>query len=151
MMIPAGESRRLPALRIAACAVVLAGGVVFADAVAAATGGTSGRDATATLESLLPPRTDGLHDWTAPLEPLHFCGEPRLLPTCVPPAPCHPALPPNPFDLVGRQGAPTCGPIYRGPCEPRTGTHDGGPLPRLHRVHDRMVDWFYAPRTPVHP
>jgi hypothetical protein len=87
----------------------------------------------------------------APLEPLHRCGEPRLLPTCVPPPPCHPAEPPRPLDLVGVRGAPTCGPIYGGPCAPRTGTHDDGPLPRLHRVHDRMVDWFYAPRTPIHP
>jgi hypothetical protein len=99
----------------------------------------------------LPPRTDSLADWFAPLEPLHRCGEPRLLPTCVPPPPCHPAQPPRPFDLVGVRGAPTCGPIYGGPCAPRTGTHDDGPLPRIHRMHDRMVDWFYAPRTPVHP
>ncbi|MFM7244578.1 MAG: hypothetical protein ACKO40_10480 [Planctomycetaceae bacterium] len=85
------------------------------------------------------------------VEPLHHCGEPRLLPTCVPPPPCHPSQPPQPFDLVGVRGAPTCGPIYRGPCAPRTGTHDDEPLPRVHRVHDRMVDWFYAPRTPIHP
>lgn len=99
----------------------------------------------------LPPRTDSTADWFAPLEPLHHCGEPRLLPTCVPPPPCHPSQPPRPFDLVGMRGDATCGPIYRGPCAPRTGTHDDGPLPRIHRVHDRMVDWFYAPRTPVHP
>lgn len=103
------------------------------------------------LARLLPPRTDRPDDWRAPLEPLHFCGEPRLLPTCVPPPPCHPACPPQPLDLVGVPGAATRGPIYRGPCAPRTGSHDDGPLPRLHRVHDRMVDWFYAPRTPILP
>jgi hypothetical protein len=103
------------------------------------------------LAKLLPPRTDSASDWYAPLEPLHRCGEPRLLPTCVPPPPCHPALPPRPYDLVGMPGAPTCGPIYRGPCAPRTGTHDNGPHPRIHRIHDRAFDWFYAPRTPIHP
>jgi len=144
MIQPANRRR----LSMAAIAVWTA---IVAATPARAADATSARDAAATLESLLPGRTDGVQDWTAPLEPLHYCGEPRLLPTCVPPAPCHPALPPHPLDFVGRQGAPTCGPIYRGPCEPRTGTHDGGPLPRLHRVHDRMVDWFYAPRTPVHP
>ena len=103
------------------------------------------------LAKLLPPRTDSASDWYTPLEPLHRCGEPRLLPTCVPPPPCHPALPPRPYDLVGMPGAPTCGPIYRGPCAPRTGTHDNGPHPRIHRIHDRAFDWFYAPRTPIHP
>jgi len=103
------------------------------------------------LATLLPPRTDNASDWYAPLEPLHRCGEPRLLPTCVPPPPCHPALPPQPYDLVGMPGAPTCGPIYRGPCAPRTGTHDNGPHPRAHRLHDRAFDWFYAPRTPILP
>jgi hypothetical protein len=103
------------------------------------------------IADLLPPRNDSLPDWHAPVEPLHHCGEPRLLPTCVPPPPCHPSEPPRPLDLVGVRGVPTCGPIYRGPCAPRTGTHDAGPLPRIHRIHDRMVDWFYAPRTPVHP
>ena len=39
------------------------------------------------LATLLPPRTDNVSDWYAPLEPLHRCGEPRLLPTCVPPPP----------------------------------------------------------------
>ena len=107
--------------------------------------------AATSIADLLPPRDDSLPDWYAPVEPLHECGEPRLLPTCVPPPPCHPSEPPRPLDLVGVRGAPTCGPIYRGPCAPRTGTHDAGPLPRIHRIHDRMVDWFYAPRTPVHP
>lgn len=112
---------------------------------------TTGPDAARSIESLLPPRTDTLADWFAPLEPLHDCGEPRLLPPCVPPPPCHPALPPQPYDLVGVRGGPTCGPIYRGPCAPRTGTHDDGPHPRVHRIHDRLFDWFYAPRTPVLP
>ncbi|MFM7207309.1 MAG: hypothetical protein ACKO4T_11660 [Planctomycetaceae bacterium] len=103
------------------------------------------------LARLLPPRSDTFADWYAPLEPLYHCGEPRLLPTCVPPPPCHPALPPRPLDLVGMPGAPTCGPIYRGPCAPRTGSHDAGPHPRAHRVHDRLVDWFYTPRTPILP
>ncbi len=103
------------------------------------------------LAHLLPPRTDTFADWNAGVEPLHVCGEPRMLPTCVPPPPCHPAFPPHPFDLIGVNGSPTCGPIYRGPCAPRTGSHDQGPHPRLHRLHDRMVDWFYSPRTPILP
>jgi hypothetical protein len=104
-----------------------------------------------TVARLLPPRSDTAADWNAGLEPLHFCGEPRLLPTCVPPPPCHPALPPQPFDLVGMQGKPTAGPIYRGPCCPRTGSRDCGPCPRAHRLHDRAFDWFYSPRTPIFP
>jgi hypothetical protein len=112
---------------------------------------TTGPDAPSKIESLLPPRTDTAADWYAPLEPLHRCGEPRLLPTCVPPPPCHPSLPPRPFDLVGVRGCPTCGPIYRGPCAARTGSHDAGPHPRIHRVHDRLFDWFYTPRTPILP
>lgn len=107
--------------------------------------------ADAVLATMLPPRSDSAVDWYAPLEPLHRCGEPRLLPTCVPPPPCHPARPPRPFDLIGMAGLPTCGPIYGGPCAPRTGTRDDGPHPRIHRVHDRMFDWFYAPRTPILP
>ena len=103
----------------------------------------TGRDADALLESMLPPRTDSPADWHAGLEPLHHCGEPRLLPTCIPPPPCHPSQPPRPLDLVGMHGAPTCGPRYRGPCCPRTGTHDAGPLPRIHRLHDRGFDRFY--------
>jgi len=107
---------------------------------------TTGPDAEAVLASLLPARSDSPADWVAPLEPLHHCGEPRLLPPCVPPAPCHPALPPRPLDLVGVRGLPTCGPRYGGPCAPRTGSHDEGPLPRLHRVPDRFFDWFYRSR-----
>jgi NADH:ubiquinone oxidoreductase subunit K len=55
------------------------------------------------------------------------------------------------FTAVGVEGVPSCGPIYGGPCEPRTGTHDDGPHPHLHRLHDRLFDWFYAPRTPIFP
>ena len=107
---------------------------------------TTGPDAEAILATLLPPRSDAPFDWVAPLEPLHACGEPRVLPPCVPPPPCHPALPPQPLDLVGMRGTPTCGPIYGGPCAPRTGSHDDGRLPRMHRVHDRLFDWFYRSR-----
>lgn len=95
------------------------------------------------LASILPPRTDSPADWYAGVEPLHNCGEPRLLPPCVPPPPCHPSFPPEPYDLVGVDGMPTSGPRYRGPCCPRTGTHDNGSLPRVHRLHDRAFDWFY--------
>lgn len=121
------------------------------DPAAAAAAPTASVDASDTLAKLLPPRTDTLADWHAPLEPLHDCGEPRTLPPCVPPPPCHPSLPPQPFDLVGARGCPTCGPIYRGPCAPRTGTHDAGPRPRMHRVHDRLFDWFYAPHSHFSP
>jgi len=100
-------------------------------------------DAEARLTRMLPPRTDSPSDWHAGIEPLHYCGEPRLLSSCIPPPPCHPSSPPRPFDLIGVSGAPTCGPIYRGPCNPRTGTGDGDSLPRIHRLHDRAFDWFY--------
>jgi len=95
------------------------------------------------IASMLPPRTDSPWDWQAGLVPLHACGDPRWLPPCVPPPPCHPACPPQPYDLVGVDGLPTRGPRYRGPCCPRTGTHDDGPLPRVYRIHDRAFDWFY--------
>lgn len=107
---------------------------------------TEGPDAERILATMLPPRSDSPADWDAPLEPLHVCGEPRALPPRVPPPPCHPALPPCPFDLVGARGEPTCGPIYGGPCAPRTGSHGDGRLPRLHRVPDRLFDWFYRSR-----
>jgi len=138
-MIPVRQHLRTPAL--AALALLAVAGPARADTA----------PTPPAVADHLPPRTDSLADWFAPVEPLHHCGEPHLLPTCVPPPPCHPAQPQRPFDLIGVRGAPTCGPIYRGPCAPRTGTHDDGPLPRIHRVHDRMVDWFYAPRTPIHP
>lgn len=95
------------------------------------------------LARTLPPRSDRPGDWEAGLEPLHRCGEPRWIEPCIPPPPCHPALPPHPGDLVGVPGEPTCGPIYGGPCCPRTGSHDDGPAPRLHRLHDRLFDAFY--------
>ena len=107
---------------------------------------TTGGDAEKILATLLPPRTDGPADWHAPLEPLHACGEPRALAPCVPPPPCHPALPPRPHDLVGQVGCPTCGPIYRGPCAPRSGECHDGPLAPLHRACDRLFDLFYTPR-----
>jgi len=111
----------------------------------------TGQDADTILSKMIKPRTDSWADWYAPLEPLHRCGEPRALPPCVPPPPCHPSLPPAPYDLVGVQGVPSCGPIYDGPCQPRTGTHDNGPYPRIHRIDDRIFDWFYTPRTPILP
>gem|GEM_PF-4606326 len=95
------------------------------------------------VASMLPPRTDSPSDWYAGLEPLHHCGEPQLLPPCVPPPPCHPSYPPQPFDLISVTGRPTDGPRYRGPCCPRKGTHDDGPLPRVHRLHDHAFDMFY--------
>ena len=127
---------RAPAAALMACALCLG----------AANAQESAPSDKARLATMLPPRTDSPADWHAGVEPLHSCGEPRLLPPCVPPPPCHPANPPRPFDLVGVNGVPTCGPIYRGPCQPRTGTHDGGPLPRMHRLHDRAFDWFYRPK-----
>lgn len=101
------------------------------------------QSADALIESMVPPRSDSPADWQARPLFLHACGEPRKLAPCVPPAPCHPAYPPQPFDLIGVAGAPTCGPRYRGPCEPRLGTHDHGPWPRLHALHDAAFDTFY--------
>jgi hypothetical protein len=95
------------------------------------------------LARALPLRSDRAADWLAGSEPLHQCGEPRWIEPCIPLPPCHPSHPPHPYDLVGVAGDPTCGPIYRGPCCPRTGTHDDGPLPRLHWVNDRLFDAFY--------
>jgi len=95
------------------------------------------------LAVTLPPRGDRAGDWSAGPEPLHRCGEPRWIEPCIPPPPCHPSLPPAPFDLVGVAGEPTAGPIYRGPCCPRTGTRDDGPWPHVHRVGDRLFDAFY--------
>ena len=103
----------------------------------------TGQDANKIMAKMLKPRSDSWADWFAPIEPLHRCGEPRALPPCVPPPPCHPSLPPQPYDLVGVQGTPSCGPIYDGPCQPRTGTHDECPHPYLHRLSDRFFDVFY--------
>jgi len=104
---------------------------------------TTGQDASKVLAKMLKPRSDSWADWNAPLEPLHRCGEPRALPPCVPPPPCHPSMPPAPYDLVGVRGTPSGGPIYEGPCAPRTGTHDDCPHPRVHRLYDRFFDCFY--------
>lgn len=104
---------------------------------------STGPDAETILARLLPPRSDSWSDWSSGLEPLHACGEPRALAPCVPPPPCHPANPPQPLDLVGVHGTPSCGPIYSGPCAPRTGTHDDAHLPWLHRAYDRFFDCFY--------
>lgn len=106
----------------------------------------TGGDAETILARMLPRRTDAPGDWFAPLEPLHVCGEPRALSPCVPPPPCHPAHPPRPYDLVGQRGVPSCGPIYGGPCEPRSGTCHDGPLAPFHRTCDRLFDVFYTPR-----
>jgi hypothetical protein len=103
----------------------------------------TGQDANKVLAKTLKPRSDTWADWYAPLEPLHRCGEPRALPPCVPPPPCHPSAPPAPYDLVGVQGVPSGGPIYEGPCQPRTGTHDHCPHPHVHRLSDRFFDAFY--------
>lgn len=103
----------------------------------------TGEDALAILATLLPGRSDTPYDWHAPVEPLHGPCEPRALPPCVPPPPCHPSDPPRPYDLVGMVGWPSGGPIYRGPCEPRTGKHDDCHCAWYHRLHDRFVDHFY--------
>jgi len=97
----------------------------------------------ALLAKMLPARSDTPADWQAGPPCLHHRGEPRILPPCIPSAPCHPASPPHPADLVGVRGLPTCGPRYKGPCQPRLGTHDHGPLPRLHAVCDAAFDAFY--------
>jgi len=106
----------------------------------------TGKDAEVILASLLPSRSDTPSDWFAPIECLHAPGEPRALPPCVPGPPCHPSLPPHPYDLVGMRGEPSCGPIYGGPCAPRTGSHDHCPHPHLHRLCDRFFDCFYSPK-----
>jgi hypothetical protein len=103
----------------------------------------TGEDAMQVLSTLLPGRTDTPYDWYAPVEPLHENCEPRALPPCVPPPPCHPSEPPHPYDLVGMHGCPSGGPIYGGPCEPRTGTPHHGVWAWYHRLHDRFFDHFY--------
>jgi len=97
----------------------------------------------ALIEKIVPARSDTPADWMAGPVLMYRHGEPRMLPPCIPPAPCHPAYPPHPADLVGARGLPTCGPRYRGPCQPRLGTHDDSPLPRLHALCDAAFDAFY--------
>jgi len=104
---------------------------------------TTGIDALKVFDKLLPGRSDTPFDWYAPVEPLHRPCEPRALSPCIPPPPCHPSEPPDPYDLVGVVGWPSCGPIYRGPCEPRTGTPHDGMFAWYHRLHDRFFDHFY--------
>lgn len=104
---------------------------------------TTGEDAMEVLATLLPGRSDTPYDWHAPVEPLHEPCEPRALPPCVPPPPCHPSEPPHPYDLVGVAGCPSGGPIYEGPCAPRTGTPHHGVFAWYHRLHDRFFDHFY--------
>jgi hypothetical protein len=82
--------------------------------------------------------------WAASVECLYAPGEPRALSPCIPTPPCHPSHPPMPYDLIGVAGVPSGGPIYRGPCDPRTGTHDHLHFWRLHRLRDRFFDWFYT-------
>jgi hypothetical protein len=101
---------------------------------------------TSILEQLVPPRSDTPADWVAPIEPLHWCGEPRILCPTVPLPPCHPVLPPHPYDLVGVPGFRSSGPIYRGPCEPRAGSRDDCSFPAIRRLHDAFVDHFYRPK-----
>jgi len=103
----------------------------------------TGPEAMGLLAKMLPGRSDTPYDWYAPVEPLHVGCEPYALSPCVPPPPCHPSEPPQPYDLVGVRGEPSGGPIYRGPCEPRTGTHDACPRPWYHRLQDRFFDAFY--------
>lgn len=103
----------------------------------------TGKDAMTILAKMLPGRSDSPYDWYAPVEPLHEGCEPYALSPCVPPPPCHPSEPPQPYDLVGVRGTPTSGPIYRGPCQPRTGTHDHCHCAWYHRLSDRLFDCFY--------
>jgi hypothetical protein len=106
----------------------------------------TGENVETIFASLLPPRTDSPLDWIAGPEPLHSCNEPRALAPCVPPPPCHPADPPAAYDLIGVRGVPSCGPIYGGPCRPRTGSRDGERLAWLHWIPDRLFDLFYTPK-----
>ena len=98
------------------------------------------------LARTLQPRSDRPSDWYGGIEPLHYACEPRWLNPCIPPPPCPPSEPPHPYDLIGVRGEPTCGPIYSGPCAPRTGTHDDCRWATLHRWHDRFFDCFYRPK-----
>lgn len=139
-----------PRVRFAAALIVVTvlGRAAAADTPGAGSGAAVDaarveRETEAILARLLPSRSDSDSDWGAGSPCLYAPGDPRWLTPCVPPPPCDPSLPPHPFDLVGIRGAPTGGPIYGGPCAQRTGSHDCGPAPRLHRVHDWMFDRFY--------
>lgn len=103
----------------------------------------TGRDAEALLQKLLPPRSDNVSDWYASVECLHAAGEPRSLPPCVPPPPCDPSQPPQPYDLIGFAGVPSGGPIYRGPCEPRSARKHHWFFGWCHQVSDHLFDHFY--------
>ena len=70
---------------------------------------TTGENAAAALAAILPERSDLPTDWFAPVEPLHYACEPRALPPCVPPPPCHPSEPPDPYDSWAWRGGPRAG------------------------------------------
>lgn len=103
----------------------------------------TGRDADSLLQRLLPPRSDEVSDWYPSVECLHAAGEPRSLPPCVPPPPCDPSQPPQPYDLIGIAGVPSGGPIYRGPCEPRSARKHPWFSAWYHQVSDHLFDHFY--------
>lgn len=103
----------------------------------------TGQDAETLLRKLLPPRSDTPSDWHAEGGHLYRPGEPCALAPCVPPPPCDPSQPPDPLDLVGVKGAPSCGPIYRGPCEPRSARNHHGIFAWYHHLCDRWFDHFY--------
>lgn len=103
----------------------------------------TGQDAETLLRKLLPPRSDTPSDWHAEGEHLYRPGEPCALAPCVPPPPCDPSQPPHPLDLVGVRGVPSCGPIYRGPCEPRSARNHHGLFAWYHHLCDRWFDHFY--------
>lgn len=103
----------------------------------------TGQDAETLLQKLLPPRSDTPSDWYAEGGHLYRPGEPCALAPCVPPPPCDPSQPPDPLDLVGVKGVPSCGPIYRGPCEPRSARNHHGPFAWYHHLCDRWFDHFY--------
>ena len=106
----------------------------------------TGVDAETLRATMLPERSDSPSDWYAPLECIHSPREPCALSSCVPPPPCHPSLPPCPYDLIGVRGKPSGGPIYGGPCNGRASTGNDCHVSYCHRVWDRFVDFFYTPK-----